>query len=103
MTNSIPIACHLTDSELCERRTRYLDKIAAALIDTEELSNGFKYRFRIADRFIQDLAEVIDLERRCCPFLNFQMSIESGKGFVSLKLTGPAGTREMIISLFGWN
>jgi len=93
----------LSDEELRERRAEYLDKIKDSLIDTEELPNGFKYRFRIADRFIQDLAEVIDLERKCCPFLNFKMSIESGKRFVSLELTGPEGTREMIASLFGWN
>jgi hypothetical protein len=101
--DTIPVACYLTDTELRRRRADYLDKIAGSLVESEELENGFKYRFRLADKFIGTLAEVIDLERKCCPFLNFRMSVESGKEFVSLELTGPAGTREMIASLFGWN
>lgn len=103
MGPAIPIRCELTDAELRHRRKDYLDKIAGALIESGELENGFKYRFRIADMLIQDLAEVIDLERRCCPFLNFKMSVESGKESVSLELTGPQGTKEMIASLLGWD
>jgi hypothetical protein len=51
---------------------------------------------------LQDLAEIIDLERRCCPFLNFRLTVRSGTDHVSLELTGADGTKEIIQSLFGW-
>lgn len=103
MTRNIPIACALTDRELQRRRRDYLDKVAGSLLDFEELENGFSFRFPLREKILQDLAEIIDLERRCCPFLNFKLTVQSGNDFVSLELTGAEGAKEMIKSLFEWN
>ncbi len=103
MTREIPIACALTGRDLQQRRRDYLDKIAVSLLDFEELKNGFSYRFPFREKILQDLAEIIDLERRCCPFLNFKLTVKTGADFVSLELTGAKGTKEMIKSLFEWS
>lgn len=99
----IPIACYLTDQELQARRRDYLEKAAAALIDSSELTNGFSFRFPLEESTLRDLAEIIDLERKCCPFLNFKLTLEAGGDFVSLELTGADGTKEIVQSLFEWN
>lgn len=103
MTREIPIACALTASELQIRRKDYLNKIAGFLIDFSELENGFSYRFPSEKAILLDLVNIIDLERKCCPFLHFKMILEAGEDFVSLELTGAEGTKEMIESLFEWN
>ncbi len=103
MSETIPIACYLTDKELQVRRKNYLDKAAARLIDSTELADGFRFRFPLENSVLQDLAEIIDLERKCCPFLNFKLSLDAGKDFVSLELTGAKGTKEMVQELFDWN
>ena len=103
MKREIPIACYLTDGELQQRRKNYLDKIAESLIDFEELENGFNYRFPLEETILQDLAAIINLERKCCLFLNFKLILEARNDFVSLELTGAKGTKEMIKSLFSWN
>ena len=103
MTQNIPIACMLTDKELQERRKNYLAKTAHFLIGVDELDNGFVYKFPVEDSILQDLITVINLERKCCPFLNFKLVLESGKTEVLLELTGANGTKEMIKSLFEWN
>lgn len=103
MNTEIPVACYLTDKELQARRKNYLDKAAESLIDSAELSDGFVFRFPLRDSILQDLAEIIELERKCCPFLNFRLELEVGKEFVSLELTGAEGTKEIIGSLFRWN
>ena len=103
MNLEIPIACSLTDKELQQRRKNYLQKAAESLIDSAELSDGFVYRFPLAESALRDLAEIIDLERRCCPFLNFRLILEAGDDFVSLELTGAEGTKEIVKSLFDWN
>jgi len=99
----IPIACSLTDSELQQRRKDYLDKIAESLTGSEELDNGFSVRFRLGPGFLQDLAEVIDLERQCCPFLTFRTILVAGDTSAVLELIGPDGTKEMVRELFNWN
>ncbi len=103
MSAEIPIACYLTDKDLQTRRKNYLDKAAESLIDSAELSDGFVYRFPLRDSTLQNLAEIIDLERKCCPFLNFRLVLEAGSDFVSLELTGAEGTKEIVKSLFNWN
>ncbi len=103
MNAEIPVACYLTDKELQARRRNYLDKAAASLLDSTEISEGFIYKFPLKPAILQDLAEIIDLERQCCPFLNFRLTVESGADHVSLELTGAEGTKEIVESLFGWN
>jgi len=103
MSEATPIACYLTDKQLQARRKNYLDKAADTLVEATEIANGFIYKFPLKPAILQDLAEIIDLERQCCPFLNFKLIVESGTDFVSLEMTGAEGTKEIIKSLFGWN
>lgn len=100
MDKEIPIACSLTDGELQERRKSILDKLAASFIDSEELSDGFRYRFLIDDSILQNLVTVVNLERKCCPFLDFKLNLEAGKDVASLDLTGRQGAKEAINELF---
>jgi len=100
---AIPIACELTDKELQRRRKEYLSKMAASLTAVEELDDGFRYRFPLGEKTLSDLAEIIDLERKCCPFLSFKLALAAGEEALSLELTGPDGTKEIVKSLFGWN
>lgn len=103
MMQEIPLACALTEKQLQERRKDYLNKISGLLTDFKELESGFSYRFPLKETILQDLAAMIDLERKCCPFLNFKLILEAGNGFVFLELTGAKGTKEMIKNLFNWN
>jgi hypothetical protein len=103
MESTVPIVCNLTDSELRERREDYLNKMKGSLVESEELDNGTRFRFYIGDSTLADLAEIISLERKCCPFLNFHIAVESGSNTVSLDMIGPGKTKEIIRSLFQWN
>lgn len=103
MNSEIPFACHLTDQELQARRKNYLEKAAGLLVDSTEIEHGFIYKFPLKSDVLPDLAEIIDLERQCCPFLSFKLIVEAGTDFVSLELTGAEGAKEIIKSLFGWN
>lgn len=103
MNETIPVACYLTDQELQARCKNYLDKAAEFLIGATEIEDGFIYKFPLKPAALRDLAEIIDLERQCCPFLNFRLSVESGADFVTLEITGANGAKEIIESLFGWN
>ena len=103
MNSEIPFVCRLTGREMQARRKNHLDKTAELLVDSTEIANGFIYKFPLKSAILRDLAEIIDLERQCCPFLNFKLVVESGTDFVSLELTGADGAKEIIKSLFGWN
>ncbi len=42
------------------------------------------------------ISRFLSNERRCCPFLSFEVAIAPHGGPVWLRLTGPVGTREFL-------
>ena len=99
-TESLPVACSLTDSELQERRKEVLGQAKAAIIGKTETESGFIFKFSSSSERITALANLIALEHLCCPFLKFRLTVEPGDGPVSLELSGPQGTKEFLTTLF---
>ncbi|MGH9929997.1 MAG: hypothetical protein ACREA9_12355 [Pyrinomonadaceae bacterium] len=78
-----------------------LSKMRAAVTESTELDNGFIYQFTSDGELISELANLIQLEHQCCPFLRFRLTVEPGEGAVSLEMTGPKGTKEFLAEIFG--
>jgi hypothetical protein len=96
----IPIACSLNDAEFRTRRAGVLAEIKEGIRATDELKNGFRFTFPADDDWVRKITEMIVLERACCPFLNFNLKIGAGGETVTLKLSGRAGAKEFVASLF---
>jgi len=67
---------------------------------TEELPEGYAFRLPGDGEWIQLAAELFAAERECCPFLTFELSAEPNKGPVSIRVSGPRGTKEFLKALF---
>jgi hypothetical protein len=96
-----PIACSLTGSEFQDRRRGLLQKVSEAVLEVKELEDGYSYRFPSDGIWINELANLITLERQCCRFLHFNIRLEPGEGPIWLELSGPEGTKDFFGSLFG--
>jgi len=99
MSDEIPVACCLSDEELRNREATLLAQFKAALIKHEELDNGYLFRILGDKKSIALVSELIMAERECCPFLKFELSLEPGMGPVSVRMTGPARTKEFLKSV----
>lgn len=99
MSDEIPVACCLSDEELRNREATLLAQFKAALIKSEEIDNGYLCRVLGDKKSIALVTELIIAERECCPFLKFELSLEPGMGPVSVRMTGPAGTKEFLKSI----
>lgn len=97
---SLPVACGLMDSELQERRRNVLQKVRSVVSEVKEIENGFMYRFPSGGAWIRQLADMVDLEHQCCPFLKFSITVEPADGPVWLEMTGPQGTKEFLAEVF---
>lgn len=96
-----PIVCSLSEDELSERRRSVLKRLQTNRLELRELPNGLAFRFAPSSEELLALVQIIDLERQCCPFLTFRLTVEPQEGPIWLELTGPAGTREMLMSELG--
>ena len=93
------VACNLTALEFQERRRGGLRKIRGAVVEVKELENGYAYRFPSDVAWVAELANLITLERQCCPFLRFSIHLEPGMGPIWLELSGPEGTKDFLNSI----
>ena len=98
--DTIPILCSLTSAELREREVMLLAQFRPAVVETEELQEGYAFRLGGDGKLIGLLAELIVAERECCPFLTFEVVALPNKGPVIVRVTGPAGTKEFVRSVF---
>ena len=99
-TKDLPIACTLTAPELQERRFKVLQKVRRAVLEVKELQDGCAYTFPSDSLWLGEVSGLIDLERQCCPFLRFRLTVEENGGSLMLEITGPEGTKEFLASTF---
>jgi len=99
MSDEIPVACCLSNEELRNREATLLAQFKTVVIKSEELDHGYLFRVRGDNKSIALVTELIMAERECCPFLKFELSLEPAMGPLSVRMTGPAGTKEFLKSI----
>jgi hypothetical protein len=99
---SLPVVCILSDSEFREREQTLLKQIGSLVLERRELENGYAFQIPADDdEALRRAAEFIILERKCCPFLDFKISVKAGGAGVWLELTGEAEqAKEFIAETF---
>ena len=60
------------------------------------LPNGILMELEATADALRHISDVIDRERRCCPFLRFQLDVPpNGEAYV-MSVTGPDGTADLL-------
>jgi hypothetical protein len=95
-SDDMPKACRLTSAELRERQATLLAQFRSAVIETEELRDGYAFRVPGDGKWIAIIAKMIVAERECCPFLTFEFVAQPSMGPVIVRVTGPAGAKEFL-------
>ncbi len=90
------IACSLSAPELRERERTVLAALRAHIRQVEPRPDGYVLELAATDEAIAAAAAVIEVERRCCPFLRFTLVVEPENGPVRLALTGSPAVREFL-------
>jgi hypothetical protein len=89
-------ACALGALSPAERRRRErLVGVIDAAAERVELPDGWALRWD-ADAPLGRLGEWIALERRCCPFLRFELAVAPARGPTWLRLTGSSAVKEFL-------
>ena len=96
---SIPVACDLTRLTGTEkaRVTELAAQLFPRAVNVVPLDDGYELGFEdVSTEQILEFAEFIAYDRLCCEFLRHTLICEPGGRKVTLRLTGPAGTREAL-------
>ncbi len=101
MSGKLPIACSLSDTELRTREATLLAQFRAEATMCEELEEGYGFQLPGDKEHLELVFGLITAERECCRFLTFKLHAAPDQGPLSLRITGPAGTKGLLKSLFG--
>jgi hypothetical protein len=69
-------------------------RVVEAVTSTRELPDGYAFRLDPAKMQILEVAQFLDLWRRCCPFYEFQVDLHAADGLVWLTVKGRPGVKE---------
>ena len=97
-----PIACNLTAIDVAqrERHRMVVKQLGTVKQETQELSDGYAFRFAAESSLCLLVAEFITLERLCCPFFTFVLEVEAEGGPLWLRMTGREGVKQFIQQMF---
>src|SRR4051794_28477002 len=73
-TKPVPIACNLKALTAEQRKElhRFSEQIVSAVVGSREMDDGYAFQVDAARLSAVQLAECIELWRKCCPFTNFR-------------------------------
>ena len=71
-------------------------KLYREVQEIQELPNGWVWRLPSTPEVLTLVAEDLNMERLCCPFVNYTLEIEPNHGPFWLRLTGGEGVKEFL-------
>ena len=76
-----------------------LPGLVAHAVERSALPRGMRFRFLATAERMRQIDAVVRRERACCPFLEFRVGLALGDSALSLDVTGPEGTDELLARL----
>jgi hypothetical protein len=97
------IACVL-DALTREERNReavLLEEHVAAIRERKKRNDGYSYRYPSDPSLFVRIAELVSLEHRCCPFLDFRLDWSGGDDAPWLHIVGGEHVKRFVAETFG--
>ena len=93
-----PIACNLKSltSEQRKQLGQVGEHVISAITTSQELNDGYAFRVDPAKASLIDVAQWLDLWRRCCPFYEFRIDLHAVDASVWLSVKGRPGVKQYI-------
>ena len=101
--NESPFACNMSilTAEQQERVLGALKELQTRKQEVKELPDGFAFRYLMDSEILRLAAEFIAYERLCCPFYDFELTIDREGGPMWLALRGREGVKDFLQIEFG--
>lgn len=100
--NVTPFACDMSVMT-AEERDHHAElgrKMFGMVKEVKELRDGFALRFNVDSAMVPTVAQFIEKERLCCPFMKFTVEIGAEHGPLWVSITGRKGAKDFIRAEF---
>jgi len=90
------IQCSLIEEDLLERKKLLQKTIFSKVQKKEKSLNGYIYYFNDEANLLASVLEHVQIEKACCPFFKFDISILPYDNGFALQISGSEDALEMI-------
>jgi hypothetical protein len=91
---NLPLACSLDGEQASARGERWRRLGERGLLARDRVGDGVRMRFARSDAVIDELGELVALERECCPFLEIRLRSEQQE--IVLEIRGDEAAQPVI-------
>jgi hypothetical protein len=93
-----PIACNLKALTTAQRKQldQLGEHVIAAITASRELNDGYAFHVDPRRASLVEVAQWLDVWRRCCPFYEFQIDFHAADAGIWLSVKGRAGVKKYI-------
>jgi hypothetical protein len=99
----VPVACDpsvFTPATRAEHDAALATTVLGRALSRDDRPDGITLDYPVDAALAAALLAWIVDERRCCPFLTFELRLDSGADRMRLAIRGPEGTREVLLAAF---
>lgn len=89
-------ACKMTDKEQRERSQTLRKELFSKVQEVQELKDGYGLKLPGTEAMIDKIHEHVKIEKECCPFFEFEITMKPEHGPVWLKFKGGQQVKEML-------
>jgi hypothetical protein len=96
-------SCDLTVFTPAQRAAHHAAQLAVVLgrsVGRRVVDDGVELEYPVDGGLAAALLAWVVDERRCCPFIRFELALDPAADRMRLAMTGPRGTREILLSAF---
>jgi hypothetical protein len=96
--NEVVIACD-PNALTAEQQIRWMEigpALYRAIEEIRELPDGYAFRLPTNSEMLMLLAEDLDYERLCCPFIHYAIEAEPNRGPFWYRMTGGEGVKTFL-------
>ena len=82
-----PVACTLSTADMAAQARRWEQLIAQAMTGRTETSDGIRLRFRDDPKVQDELHQLVDVEKQCCPWASWTVSDDTREVMLEVRST----------------
>ncbi len=101
--NSVVLVCDMSALTPDQRKRHHglTRQLLGAASERIELPRGYEFRIDRGAVSVGEAGAWIDLESRCCPFLDFRLSLGAGASTLALQVTAAVDAKEFLRAELG--
>src|SRR4029453_17593779 len=96
--SEVIIACN-PNALTPQQQERWLEigtQMYAAVQEVQELPDGYAFRLPSSSEMLLIVAEDLNYDRLCCPFIRYTLELEPNEGPYWLRFTGGEGVKDFL-------